>query len=257
MDSTEKETVKLRALSLFFLPSLAIGCLVAWQAPVIQAADKAATANFSRDVLPILSDNCFTCHGPDESKRKAHLRLDTKEGVFADRGGYRVVVPGKSTESMLYQKISAADETMRMPPSFSGRTLTPAQIETIKRWIDEGAVWDEHWAYVAPKRPPVPEVKDKSWPRNAIDNFILARLESEGLRPSPEADRATLLRRLSFDLTGLPPTAEEVNAFIADKSPDAYEKQVDRLLASPCYGENMASLWLGLGALCRLAWPRL
>ncbi|HZU31657.1 MAG TPA: DUF1553 domain-containing protein [Candidatus Angelobacter sp.] len=133
-----------------------------------------------------------------------------------------------------------------MPPKVSGRSLTSAQIATIKRWIDEGAVWNEHWAYVAPKRPPVPDVKDKSWPRNAIDNFILSRLEREGLHPSPEADRATLLRRVSFDLTGLPPTSEEVSAFIADKSPHAYEKQVDRLLASPHYGENMASLWLDL-----------
>jgi Protein of unknown function (DUF1553)/Protein of unknown function (DUF1549)/Planctomycete cytochrome C/Concanavalin A-like lectin/glucanases superfamily len=240
--------VKLRALSLFFLPCLilVIGQLIIWPAPAILAADKAATVNFSRDVLPILSDNCFTCHGPDAGKRKANLRLDTKEGTFADRGGYQVVVPGKSAESRLYQRISTSDETMRMPLNFSGRTLTPAQVETIKRWIDEGAVWDEHWSYIAPKRPLVPEVKDKSWLRNAIDNFILARLESEGLRPSPEADRATLLRRVSFDLTGLPPTAEEVNAFIADKSPDAYEKQVDRLLASPRYGENMAGWWLDL-----------
>ena len=238
--------MKLRALFII-LPVLFVICrLIAWPTPAILAEDKTATADFSRDVLPILSDNCFTCHGPDAGKRKANLRLDTKEGIFADRGGYQVVVPSKSAESKLYQKISASDETMRMPPSFSGPTLTPAQIEIIKRWIDEGAVWDEHWAYVAPKRPPVPEVKDKSWTRNPIDNFILGRLEREGLQPSPEADQATLLRRVSFDLTGLPPTLEEVNAFITDKSQDAYEKQVDRLLASPHYGENMARMWLDL-----------
>jgi Protein of unknown function (DUF1553)/Protein of unknown function (DUF1549)/Planctomycete cytochrome C/Concanavalin A-like lectin/glucanases superfamily len=237
--------VKLRALSLFFLSSLVIGRLITWPHAIL-AADKTATTNFNRDVLPILSENCFTCHGPDEGRRKAHLRLDIKEGIFADRGGYQVIVPGKSAESRLYQKISSSDESVRMPPDFSGRTLTPAQIETIKRWIDEGAAWDEHWAYVAPKRPPVPEVKDRLWPRNSIDNFIRARLESEGLRPSPEADRAILLRRVSFDLTGLPPTPEEVSAFIADKSSQAYEKQVDRLLASPHYGENMASMWLDL-----------
>src|SRR6185369_7910406 len=128
----------------------------------------------------------------------------------------------------------------------SNHRLTAVQVDLIKRWIDDGAPYETHWAYVAPKQPPLPKLKEQSWPRNAIDNFILARLESEGLRPSPEADRATLLRRVSFDLTGLPPTAEEVNAFIADKSPDAYEKQVDRLLASPRYGENMAGWWLDL-----------
>ena len=238
--------MKIRALSLFFLSSLVMGRLITWPTPALLAADKATTTDFSRDVLPIFSDNCFTCHGPDVGKRKANLRLDTREGIFADRGDYKIVVPGKSAESRLYQKISTSDETMRMPPDFSGRTLTAAQIATIKRWIDEGAVWNEHWAYVAPKRPQVPEVKAKSWPRNPIDNFILARLEREGLQPSPEADRATQLRRVSFDLTGLPPTAEEVSAFIADKSPDAYEKQVDRLLASSRYGENMASQWLDL-----------
>lgn len=238
--------MKLRILPLFFLSSLVIGRLTIWPIPSILAADKAVTTDFSRDVLPILSDNCFTCHGPDENRRRAHLRLDTREGIFADRGGYQVVVPGNAKASKLYQKISASDEDMRMPPSSANRTLTPAQIETIKRWIDEGAVWNEHWAYVIPQQPPVPEVRDKSWSRNPIDNFILARLESEGLQPSPETDRATLLRRLSFDLTGLPPTAEEVSAFIADKSPKAYEKQVDRLLASPHYGENMARMWLDL-----------
>jgi Protein of unknown function (DUF1553)/Protein of unknown function (DUF1549)/Planctomycete cytochrome C/Concanavalin A-like lectin/glucanases superfamily len=242
----ENETVKLRALSFFFLSALVMGRLISVQTPAILAADKTATANFSRDVLPILADNCFTCHGPDAGKRRANLRLDTREGIFADRGGYQAVVPGKAAVSRLYQKISASDETMRMPPDFSDRKLTPAQIETIKRWIDEGAAWDEHWAYVAPKRPPAPEVKDRSWTRNPIDHFILARLEREALQPSPEADRATLLRRVSFDLTGLPPTPEEVSAFIADKSPDAYEKQVDRLLASPHYGENMARMWLDL-----------
>jgi hypothetical protein len=202
--------------------------------------------DFNRDILPILSDNCFACHGPDERQRMANLRLDEKESIFADRGGYWAVVPGKSAESKLYQKISSADAALRMPPVFANRTLTPAQIDLIRRWIDEGAPYSKHWAFVAPKRPPVPEVKDTAWPRNAIDNFVLFRLESEGLKPSPPADRATLLRRVTFDLTGLPPTPAEVDSFLADKSPDAYEKRVDQLLASPHYGEHMARAWLDL-----------
>ncbi len=176
----------------------------------------------------------------------ANLRLDDTEGLFVDRGGYRIIVPGNSAQSKLYQKISSTDESFRMPPVYSGRSLTPKQIELIKEWIDQGAKWEMLWSFVPPKRPPAPEVKDKAWPRNAIDNFVLARLESEGLKPSPEADKATLLRRVYFDLTGLPPTPAEIDAFLADRSPDAYEKRVDQLLASPHYGERMAMPWLDL-----------
>ncbi len=200
--------------------------------------------DFNREIRPILSDTCFTCHGPEEKSRQANIRLDVKDDAFADRGGYRIIVPGKSAESKLYQKISAKDEALRMPPVWSGKSLTPKQIELFRRWIDEGAKWQTHWAFEAPKRPPLPKVKDQAWPRNPIDNFILARLESEGLKPSPEADKATLLRRVSFDLTGLPPTPEEVNSFLADHSPQAYEKRVDQLLESPHYGERMAVQWL-------------
>jgi len=200
--------------------------------------------DFNRDIRPILSDTCFKCHGPDGNARMANLRLDETEGLFVDRGGYRIIVPGHSDQSKLYQKISSKDDSFRMPPVYSGRTLTPKQIELFKEWIDHGAKWDTLWSLVPPKRPPVPEVKDKTWTRNAIDNFVLARLESEGLRPSPEADKATLLRRVYFDLTGLPPTPAEVDAFLADRSPDAYEKRVDQLLASPHYGERMAMPWL-------------
>ena len=214
------------------------------EAPAKQASGKGV--DFDREIRPILSDKCFTCHGPDAQSRQANLRLDTKEGAFADRGGYRVIAPGNSASSKLYQKISSNDKSIRMPPISSGRTLTAQQIELIRRWIDEGAPWEVHWAYVPPSRPPVPKVKEQSWVRNPIDSFVLERLEREGLKPSPEADRVALLRRVTFDLTGLPPTLAEVNAFLSDHSPDAYEKKVDQLLASPHYGEKMAMPWLDL-----------
>ncbi|HKW65169.1 MAG TPA: DUF1553 domain-containing protein [Candidatus Acidoferrum sp.] len=200
--------------------------------------------DFDRDVRPILSDNCFACHGPEEDGRQGNLRLDTKDDIFADRGGYQIIVPGKSADSRLYQRISAAQR--RMPPATSGRTLNPRQIELIREWIDQGAKWESHWSFAPPKRPVLPEVKDKSWPKNPIDNFTLARLEAEGLKPSPEAEKATLLRRVSLDLTGLPPTPAEVDSYLADHSPDAYEKRVDELLKSPHYGERMAMQWLDL-----------
>jgi hypothetical protein len=197
--------------------------------------------DFDRQVRPILSDNCFTCHGPDEKHRMAGLHFDTKEGAFGKTG---VIVPGDSAHSKLYQKVSNPNEALRMPPPYSGRKLTPQQVETLKNWIDSGAKWDTHWAFVPPKRPEVPAVTDQQWARNAIDRFVLARLESTGLKPSAEADKATLLRRVTFDLIGLPPTPAELKAFLADSSPDAYEKVVDRLLASPHYGERMAMQWL-------------
>ncbi|MEO8661914.1 MAG: DUF1553 domain-containing protein [Bryobacteraceae bacterium] len=206
----------------------------------------AKPVDFDREVRPILSDHCFQCHGPDQAKRMAGLRLDTRDGAFAVRGTAPVIVAGKSGESRLYQRVSHAKTTMRMPPPTSGMNLTEAQIDTIKRWIDEGATWRTHWAYTAPVRPAEPVVKTKAWVRNPIDSFVLARLEREGLKPSPEAPKTTLIRRAAFDLTGLPPTREEVDAFLKDKSPDAYEKLVDRLLASPHYGERMAMQWLDL-----------
>ncbi len=200
--------------------------------------------DFNRDIRPILSDACFTCHGPEEESRQGNLRLDTKEDVFADRGGYHLIVPGNSAASKLYQRISSRQRPM--PPVSSGRVLTPKQIELFREWIDQGAKWQSHWAFDPPRRPAIPEVKDKTWPKNPIDNFILARLEAEGLKPSPEADKATLLRRVSFDLTGLPPTPADVDSFLTDHSPDAYEKRVDQLLKSPHYGERMAMQWLDL-----------
>jgi mono/diheme cytochrome c family protein len=208
------------------------------------AAEK--PVDFNRDVRPIFSDNCFACHGPDDKHRMANLRLDTEDGLFADRGSYKIVVPGDASKSRILARISAANRSARMPPPQAGVTLTEAQIDMVRKWIEQGARWERHWAFVAPQPPALPAVRNSTWPRNPIDRLVLARLEREGLKPAPEADRATLLRRLSFDLTGLPPTPAEVDAFMADQSAGAYGKQVDRLLALPQYGERMAMQWLDL-----------
>jgi Protein of unknown function (DUF1553)/Protein of unknown function (DUF1549)/Planctomycete cytochrome C/Concanavalin A-like lectin/glucanases superfamily len=239
--------VKLRFL-FACLTVMALGWLLRGHpsASFSQTESSAKPVDFDREVRPILSDTCFACHGPDEKQRMANLRLDETESLFNDRGGYKIIVPGDAAQSKLYQKISSKDPAVRMPPVFANRTLTDAQIELIRRWIDQGAKWETHWAWRAPKRPQLPQVKDKSWPRNPVDNFILARLEREGLTPSPEADKATLLRRVTLDLTGLPPTLAELDSFLADKSPDAYEKRVDQLLASPHYGERMTMPWLDI-----------
>jgi mono/diheme cytochrome c family protein len=210
------------------------------------ASPKAATKmDFNRDIRPILSDNCFACHGPDDKTRKAKLRLDTKEDAFkAAKSGDFAIVPGDLKRSTLIERVTTKNEDDVMPPTKTGKKLTAAQIDLLKRWIAEGAPWQTHWAYEAPKRPALPAVKDKKWAKNEIDSFVLAKLEKEKLKPAPEADKTTLLRRASFDLTGLPPTPDEVDAFLADKSPAAYEKVVDRLLASPRYGEHAARYWL-------------
>jgi hypothetical protein len=201
--------------------------------------------DFNRDVRPILSGKCFACHGPDPKRRKAKLRLDTPEGTFgAAASGERAVVPGKLDESELYRRITSDDDAERMPPADSGKSLTPAEVATLKSWIEQGAPYRRHWAFVPPARPQVPAVREPAWCRNPIDAFILARLEREGLRPSPEADKVALLRRLSLDLIGLPPTIAEVDAFLADASPDAYRRQVERLLDSPHYGERWGRIWL-------------
>lgn len=199
--------------------------------------------DFNREIRPILSDGCFACHGPDEKGRQARLRLDTKEGALAKAG---VIVPGNAAQSRLIKRITSQDPNAVMPPPATGHKLTDKQIELLRRWIDEGATWNEHWAFVAPQRPELPAVTNQAWVRNAIDAFILARLEKEKLQPAPEADRPTLLRRVYLDLTGLPPTPAEIDAFVADRAPDAYERVVDRLLASPRYGERMALGWLDL-----------
>jgi mono/diheme cytochrome c family protein len=204
-----------------------------------------ARLSYNRDVRPILSNNCFKCHGPDARERQAELRLDLAEQARQPSAtGAVAIVPGKPDESELVARIFAADEATRMPPPASHKTLTDRERETLRRWIAEGAEYESHWSFIVPTRPNLPAVKLSTWPRNAIDLFILAGLERARLAPSPEADRATLLRRVTLDLTGLPPTPAEVDAYLLDNRPDAYEKVVDRLLASPHYGERLALDWL-------------
>ena len=199
---------------------------------------------FNRDVRPILSDTCFACHGPDKNQRQTEMRLDTAEGATADLGDYRPIVPGKREESEVWKRIVSTDPDERMPPKDFNRQLTPKQIETLGKWIDQGAEYQKHWAFIPPERPPVPTVSDPARLHTAIDAFHLHRLEQEKLTPAPEAGKETLIRRVTFELTGLPPTLGEVDAFVADSSPDAYEQLVDRLLASPRYGEHMVLPWL-------------
>ena len=210
------------------------------------AAEKAPAIDFGRDIRPIFSENCYACHGPDKGKRKAGLRLDLKEDAFEklDSGDF-AIVPGNADQSRLLKVISLPPgDDDHMPPAKTGKKLTAVQVDLLRHWIVQGAKWTGHWAYVAPERPAVPEVKNKKWPRTDIDRFILAELDKKGLKPNPEADRYTLIRRLSLDLTGLPPTVQEVDDFVADKSPNAYEKLVERLLASPHFGERLALAWL-------------
>jgi hypothetical protein len=202
---------------------------------------------FNRDIRPILSDRCFKCHGPDKASRKASLRLDRSEDAYAERKKSHLpaISPGKPDQSLVCRKIFSSDPDDLMPPPESNLALTEAEKEKIKRWISEGAEYQPHWAFIPlPDSIAVPAVKNTSWPRNEIDRFIVARLEKEGLEPSPEAERTRWLRRVSFDLIGLPPTIEEVDSFLADKSGSAYERVVDRLLASPPFGERLAVPWL-------------
>ncbi len=205
----------------------------------------AAEVDFNREVQPILSDNCYQCHGPDAKARKASLRLDTKEGAFRVRDGVTAIVPKDSAKSELVRRISSTDAEFMMPPPASKHKLTTQQIATLKRWIDEGAIWGQHWAYV-PLGHPAPPTGTSPVARNSVDAFIVSRLEREGLRLSKEAPREQWLRRVTLDLTGLPPTLAETDAFLKDQSPSAYENVVDRLLRSPRYGERMASDWLDL-----------
>ena len=198
--------------------------------------------HFVRDVRPILAKNCFGCHGPDEKQRKAKLRLDVEESARTKKA----VVPGDADASKLVQRITSREDD-RMPPVDSGKELTPDQVGLITRWVKQGAKWGQHWAFQKPERPPNPEITNhQSAIANPIDRFVLARLEKEGLKPSPEADRYILARRVALDLTGLPPDAELVRRFVADKSPEAYEHLVDELLKSPAYGERWARVWLDL-----------
>lgn len=211
-----------------------------WLAGSISAA---APVDFNREVRPILSENCFKCHGFDENSREGGLRLDVRDQALQPaKSGDIAIVPGRPDESVLILRVT--DEHDAMPPAETGKKLKPQEIETLRRWIAEGAPYAPHWAFVPPVAADLPEPKELRWPRNAIDRFVLARLEREGLSPAREAERATLLRRVSLDLTGLPPTLAALDAFLADAAPDAYERAVDGLLASPNFGERMAVDWL-------------
>ena len=201
---------------------------------------------FTRDVRPILARHCFACHGPDEGQRKAKLRLDLKQDAFADREGSRPFVPGSLEQSEAIQRVHSDDPTEQMPPDGKDKRLTAEQIKVLERWVEQGAVWESHWAFEKPVRALLPAVSDRTWPRNPIDWFVLARLDREGLRPAAEADRPTLIRRVCLDLIGLPPTPEMADQFFRDTAPGSYDRLVDRLLQSPAYGERWARMWLDL-----------
>ena len=241
----------LRIKSLLKLCVLLLAGVCCWQAITYRAVQASKSnvpqrqLDFNRDIRPILANKCLACHGPDAPAKKIKLRLDSEAAATADLGqGRRAIVAGQPQQSELVRRITAQDEAERMPPSYATHKLTQAEIELLIEWIKQGARWQQHWAFIPPVRPALPAVKNNSWPRNAIDYFVLARLERAGLQPAREADRATLLRRVSLDLTGLPPTLQELDDFLNDQSPNAYEKVVDRLLASTRYGERLAFKWL-------------
>lgn len=223
-----------------------VGVVVACQVHCVLCLGEQSRVDFNRDIRPLLSENCFACHGPDSATRAADLRLDQEEAAKEDRGGYAAVVAGDVALSELVRRIESGDEEERMPPSKTGKHLTDVDITLLKRWIAEGAAWSPAWSYVSPKWMEPPATKDSEWNRNWIDQFVLARLEKEGMSPSQEVDPVTLVRRLSFDITGMPPKPEVVEAYAADPSNQAYERLVDEFLASPHFGERMAMMWLDL-----------
>mgnify|MGYP002622699995 FL=1 len=233
--------------------AVAVAVLLVLPQSHVRGEDTAATAptvaatlaiDFASEVRPILSSTCFRCHGPDEQTREAGLRLDTRKGALGSGGEEGRIVPGDVAASELIRRITSGEADERMPPPDAEKQLTADEIETLKNWIAAGAAWEEHWSFTAPTKPELPAVKQSDWPRGPIDHFVLARMEQEGLSPAPPAERAALLRRVTLDLTGLPPTIAELDAFLADESPTAYEKVVDRLLATPAHAERMALDWL-------------
>ncbi|MFN7139703.1 MAG: DUF1549 domain-containing protein, partial [Limisphaerales bacterium] len=227
--------------------ALALSLAVVTATPLLGAPPKETSSKieFNRDIRPILTENCLSCHGTDSGSRKAGLRLDLfEEATAARKSGKPAIVPGKPEESEAITRIFTSDPDELMPPPSSHKVLTAEQKGLLKRWIAEGAQYQEHWSLITPTRPAVPKVKNNRWVKNPVDAFILARLEAEGLKPAPEADRRTLARRLSLDLIGLPPDPQEVEAFVKDKSPNAYEKYVDKLLSSPHWGEHRGRYWL-------------
>jgi hypothetical protein len=207
------------------------------------SADADDRVSFNRDVRPILSDHCFACHGFDEKKREADLRLDTAEGATADLGGYQAIAAGSLSDSEVWNRIVTDDEDMLMPPAEFNKPLTEEEKGIVRRWIEQGAVYQQHWSFVAPQRPPVPKVADVTHP---IDAFLQSRLQQQGLESAGEAGKETLIRRVTLDLTGLPPTLGEIDDFLRDESPDAYQRLVDRLQGQVTYGEHMARYWLDL-----------
>ncbi|MCB9782828.1 MAG: DUF1553 domain-containing protein [Candidatus Omnitrophica bacterium] len=217
------------------------------QRPVAKLTSAKGKVDFRKQIRPILSNKCFLCHGPDEEDRKAGLRLDLKEHAFGERkSGKHPIVPGDLEASLVYHRITTTDEADRMPPAGFEKQLTQEEIDLITQWIAEGAHWEQHWSFVPPKRPEIPETQLTDWAKNPIDSFVLSKLEENGLEPTKEADRRSLIRRLYLDLTGIPPTPQELHRFLEDDSPDAYEKEVDRLISSPHYGEEMARRWMDL-----------
>ena len=229
-----------------FTLAVTVACLAA-SPPASSSATGPRTVDFSREVRPILSHYCFQCHGPDDKARKARLRLDEPTAATAElASGKRAIVPGKPEESEVLARLTGGEGVGTMPPRKLGKVLKPQEVETLRRWIAQGATYTKHWAYVAPARPPLPAVSDPTWATNPIDRFILARLDREELRPTAAADRYTLLRRAALDLTGLPPTPEEADRFANDPRPDSYERAIDALLARPAYGERWAAVWLDL-----------
>jgi hypothetical protein len=209
--------------------------------------------DFNRDIRPILSENCFLCHGPDDEDRKGGrrssggLRLDTEAGSRKDLGGYAALVPGDPVESELFFLVTSDDDDERMPPQEHGKALSEQQIASLRQWIEEGGEYDRHWSYKRIERPATPVIESPGFTlRNPVDHFAARRLLAEGLTQSPEADRTALARRVALDLTGLPPTLEEVDAFVADEAPGAYERFVDRQSEKPSYGEHWARMWLDL-----------
>ncbi|MBI2424251.1 MAG: PSD1 domain-containing protein [Candidatus Hydrogenedentes bacterium] len=225
------------------LPTIAI--FLAVLAPLHAGRASAAPISFNRDIRPVLSETCFKCHGPDGGARKAGLRLDLREGALAPlEPGVAAIVPGDRAASTLYQRVTAADPDDRMPPAETGHTLSPAQIAALGQWIDEGAPYQLHWAFLPPVKAAPPDVAQSAPAKNAIDRFILARQEAAGLVPSPEANPSALLRRVYLDLTGLPPAPDALADFLADTAGDAYERVVDQLLGSPQFGERWGRHWL-------------
>ncbi len=222
------------------LSSIAVAAI--FLTSVLNAEDE---ISFNRDIRPILSDKCFACHGPEEASREGGFRLDDQESSYGEAdSGEHPIVPGKPNESELIARIFSDDESIQMPPAETNKSLTAAEKELLKKWIASGAEWEAHWSFIPPELPELPEVSESEWVKNEIDRFILARLKKEGLAPTEQADKAKLIRRATFDLIGLPPTPEEVKAFLSDDSPDAYEKVIDRLLASERFGEHVGRFWL-------------